>query len=317
MSSALVTGAHGFVGTHVRAELAERGWEVISLGRAERTDDHYVRHDLADPTGIDALAQLVGDLKPDVIFHLAASPAFKAAGGDPTALVADAVSATFNLCRAMVTAGSKARLLVAGSSAQYGALPRELNPVTEDAPLRPVNAYGHAKVAAEATAMAFAATGALDVIPVRAFNHIGPGEPPTTVASAFARRIADVRAELSDTVTVGDLDAVRDFTDVRDIAAGYVELAERGESGRLYNLCSGREATVGAVLAALLAAGGLDPSVVRVTDPPSGAGNRPGSIPYQVGSPARVRAEIGWSAQRPLADSAHDLLDAVEKAGRP
>jgi GDP-4-dehydro-6-deoxy-D-mannose reductase len=316
MSSALVTGAHGFVGTHVRVELLGRGWDVTSLGRADRTDDNYLRHDLANDA-VDSLAERLADLKPDVVFHLAASPAFKAAGGDPTGLVADAVSATFNLCRAMVVAGSKARLLVAGSSAQYGALPRELNPVTEDGPCRPVNAYGHSKAAAESTALAFAATGAIDVIPVRAFNHIGPGEPPTTVASAFARRIADVRAELSDTVTVGDLDAVRDFTDVRDIAAGYVELAERAEPGRLYNLCSGRPATVGDVLEALLVAGGLDRSVVSVTDPPSGATNRPGSIPYQVGSPARVRAEIGWSAKRPLADSARDLLDAVEKAGRP
>lgn len=315
--TAIVTGSHGFVGTHVRAELTRRDWRTISVGRSARDEDDYVQVDLTDESAVDILAKQVDATRPTAVFHLAASPAFKAAGGDPSLLVADAVSATFNLCRALVAAQHRPRLVLAGSSAQYGALPRERNPVTEDAPLRPAVAYGHAKAAAEFTAMAFAATGSIDVLPVRAFNHIGPGEPATTVSSAFAGRVLEVAAGRAEKVTVGDLDAVRDFTDVRDIAAGYVDIAERGTSGRIYNLCSGREATVRDVLDALLVAAGLDSSVVAVTAPPTSGSPRPGSIPYQVGSPARVRAEVGWAARTPLADSARDLLATARKEERP
>jgi GDP-4-dehydro-6-deoxy-D-mannose reductase len=300
MTVALVTGSHGFVGTHLRAVLRDRGWDVVGLGRTDRDSPGYVRADLTDPAQVTAALDAV---RPDVVFHLAATPGARA-GGDVTSVV----PATHALCAALIATGQRPRLVLAGSSAQYGALRRDENPVTEDARTQPVTPYGHAKAAAEHVARAFG--DRLDVIPVRAFNHVGPGEPPTTVASAFARRIADVRAGRADTVAAGDLDAVRDFTDVRDIARGYADLAERGTPGRVYNLCSGRAATVGDVLDGLLAAGGLDRTVVQVA--PS-AVPASGSISYQVGCPRRVQAETGWDAILPLTDSLRDLLDLASR----
>lgn len=300
MSVALVTGGHGFVGSPLRALLRRSGWDVVSLGRAARVapaGERYLRVDLTD---VAAVAEAVDAVRPDVVFHLAASPPQKVA--DLSALVAGAVGATHALCAALRQTGARARVVLAGSSAQYGAVPRSENPVTEQTRGRPVNAYGFAKAAAEATACALATDGAFDLVPVRAFNHVGPGEPPTTVASAFATRIAAVLGGRAERVAVADLDAVRDFTDVRDIARGYLALAERGTAGRVYNLCSGRAATVGDVLDGLLAAGGLDRTVVDVV--PGGTGG----IPYQVGSPARVAAETGWAAEIPLTASLTDLF---------
>jgi GDP-4-dehydro-6-deoxy-D-mannose reductase len=201
-----------------------------------------------------------------------------------------------------------ARLVIAGSSAQYGASP---SPVTEDARGEPVSAYGHAKAAAESILLGHANAGAagggaFEVVPARAFNHVGPGEPTTTVAGAFASRIRSVLAGHAERVNVAGLAAVRDFTDVRDIVRGYADLAEHGVPGRVYNLCSGRATTIADVLDALLTAAGLDRSVVDVTaDPP---GVRSGQIGYQVGAPDRVRQEIGWTATIGLEQSTKDLL---------
>jgi GDP-4-dehydro-6-deoxy-D-mannose reductase len=303
---ALVTGSHGFVGTHLRSELAGRGWTVVGLGRSDRAAGDAEKYVRADLTSQDEVVTALEQVRPDVVFHLAATPGSRASGE-----VTSVVAATYALCSALVTTGQRPRLVLAGSSAQYGALRRDENPVTEDSRFQPVGAYGLAKAAAEHTARAFAAGGAFEVVPARAFNHVGPGEPSTTVASALARRVADVLAGRSDTVTVADLDAVRDFTDVRDIARGYAELAERAVPGRPYNLCSGRATTVADVLDGLLAAAGLDRSVVRPlpAGPPAS-----GSISYQVGCPRRTRDEIGWETTRELADSLRSLLEDVQRA---
>jgi GDP-4-dehydro-6-deoxy-D-mannose reductase len=311
LSTALVTGSHGFVGSHLRHVLRDRGWDVVGMGRGDRAveataeGERYVRTDLRETSAVVAALNIV---RPAVVFHLAATPALKEAEAPTvTDLVAGTVAATHSLMSAVASTARPLVVLV-GSSAQYGSLPIEENPITEGSRCNPVTSYGWAKAAAEATARAFAASGSVDVIPVRAFNIIGAGEPPTTVASAFAGRIAALLDGRLDEVQARDLSAVRDFTDVRDVAAGLVDLAERGTPGRLYNLCSGRPTTVGDVLDGLLTLAGLDRGVVRVL-PDSG----PGGIPYQVGSVARTRAEVGWSATIELPRSLRALLERVQQ----
>jgi GDP-4-dehydro-6-deoxy-D-mannose reductase len=311
VSTALVTGSHGFVGSHLRDVLHDRGWDVVGLGRADRQTEaaadgeRYVRADLTDTAAVIATLDAI---QPAVVFHLAASPAFREAETPKvTELVADTVASTFSLMSA-VASTARPLVVVAGSSAQYGPLPVEENPITEDSRCNPVTPYGWAKSAAEATARAFAASGSVDVIPVRVFNIIGPGEPPTTVASAFAARIVEVLDGRSEEVQARDLSAVRDFTDVRDVAAGFVDIAERGTPGRLYNLCSGRPTAVSDVLDGLLAATGLDRAVVNVLQ-----GSGPGHILYQVGSAERVGAEVGWRSSIELSQSLRALLDSVRQ----
>ncbi len=306
MSVALVTGGHGFVGGHLQHELRSRGWTVIALGRTAIPSPHYRTVDVADSA---AVAACVDEVRPDVVFHLAATHALSAGVG-----VADLVEQTLAASRGLgaglrMAALPGVRVVHAGSSAQYGAVAVEHNPVTELTAVAPANAYGFAKLAAESVLCGLAADGAFDVIPVRAFNHIGPGERGTTVGGAFAARIREFLAGRATTVPVADLEAVRDFTDVRDIARGYADLAERGVPGRVYNLCSGRPATVGDVLDALLTSGGLDRSVVDVAGTAPGA--RGGRIAYQVGSPERVRRETGWTATISLPQSAEDLLKGL------
>jgi GDP-4-dehydro-6-deoxy-D-mannose reductase len=290
-----VTGGYGFVGTALRALLREQGWRVAVAGRTSQPagydpDQRYLRLDVSD---IAAVAEVADAVRPDVVFHLAAV-APQRAGADVTAVVASAVAGTLGLCAGLVRAGGRPRVVLAGSSAQYGAVPRQGNPVTEETPCRPAIPYGHAKVAAEATAAAFAAGCGLDVVPVRAFNHLGPGEPSTTVAGAFTARVAAVLAGRADTVPA--------------IARGYLAAAEHGTSNRVYQLCSGRPTTIGEVLDMLLAAAGLERSVVHVDTGWAGSG-----VSYQVGSPARAAVELGWRAELGLPDSLADQLAAVTR----
>ena len=302
MTTALVTGGHGFVGSHLCALLESRGWDVVVLSRTVREipGRRSVAVDLASGAGIDEALDAV---RPDVVFHLA-GPTTRVMG-DAGPILRDIVGATYQLGLAIRRAGLRPRLVLAGSSAQYGDLPRSLNPVTEDAPFRPVAAYGYAKVAAEAIMRGLFDDGSVELIPVRPFNHIGPGEPPSTVTAAVATRIAAFRRGSADRVRVSDLASVRDLTDVRDIARGYLALAESGTPGVPYNLCSGRPVSVQALVTCLLRQAGLDDSVLEIVDNPASG------IAYQVGSPARVEADTGWSASIPLEDSAAEVLATV------
>lgn len=299
---ALVTGSHGFVGTHLRALLGERGWSVTGLDQrplAPGPGESFAAVDLLDGA---ALTAAVAAADPDAVFHLAALPG----RGDEAALQQTLdvnVRGTAHLAEALRRRGKPVRFVHVGSSAMYGAVPEEDDPVTESAPLCPLGVYGWSKVASEAVAMAYQGRGGIDVIGVRPFNHTGPGEPLHLAGAAFAKQIAEIEAGAEPVIHVGWLEAVRDFTDVRDIVRGYVALAERGTPGQVYNLCSGTGTRMRDLLGML-----LDKSSVEIEVRPDPSRMRPGDLPRQVGSAARARADAGWTPAIPLADSLDALL---------
>ena len=176
--------------------------------------------------------------------------------------------------------------------------------VTEDMPLQPVNPYGVSKAAGDMAAFQWHWNGG-DVVRARPFNHTGPGQQSCFVCSDFARQI--VEAEIgarSPVLEVGNLDAERDFSDVRDIAAGYLALWERGESGRAYNLCSGRGVSIRSVVDELRRRARVR-TEIRVT-----AGRRRASeIRVLVGSCERAEKEVGWTPRRPFEGVLQVLLE--------
>lgn len=306
MSVALVTGGHGFVGTHLRAYLGGSGWQVVSIGRGARTPaqgERYAQLDLAG-AGDDAVA-LIDEVQPDVVFHLAGT---REPGSDPSAAVDNVVLGIRGLCAAIRRVGRPVRLVIAGSSAQYGAQPDRV-PVAEDAACRPIDAYGFAKVAAEAIALGLAMDGAFEVIAARPFNQIGPGQGESTVAGALARRVRSVARGEAERVRAADLSVVRDYTDVRDTAAAYVALAERALPGQAYNLCSGRGTSVAEMLDDLLEVAGLGHDVVE-----SASSQRPGLL-YQVGSPRLMSETTGWEAATTVRESLEALYRSLEADG--
>ena len=299
---ALVTGSHGFVGTHLRALLKERGYHVTGLDRRELLPgegEGYVGADLTDPQ---FLGSGIAQANPDVVFHLAALPG----RGDEAEMqrtLAVNVGGTANLCEALLRRGRRVRLVHVGSSAMYGAVPPEDDPVGETAPLRPLGVYGWSKVASEAVAFAHHGRGGIEVVAVRPFNHTGPGEPPHLAGAAFARQVAGIEAGAEPVIHVGALEAVRDFTDVRDVVRGYLAVAEQGQPGEVYNLCSGTGTRMSDLLRML-----LDKSTVEIEVRPDPSRMRPGDLPRQVGNGEKIRTATGWSPRIPLTESLDALL---------
>ncbi len=297
----LVTGSHGFVGGHLRRLLRDRGDVVVGLGRTARAPDPGEEYVVADLGDRGAAERAVEAADPDLVVHLAGDTG---RGSRAAVTLRTNVVGTSHLVRALEIRGRPVRLLVVGTSAQYGRVPENENPIHEDVELRAEGVYGWSKSAAEALALASHGVGGLDVIAVRPFNHVGPGEPSEFVASSFARQAVDVESGGEPIVRVGNLDTVRDLTDVRDVVRGYVLLADRGEGGLVYNLCSGRGVRMGVLLAMI-----LDRSGVAAEVRADAARSRPGELASQIGSFARAERDAGWRPEFSLERSVDDLLE--------
>jgi GDP-4-dehydro-6-deoxy-D-mannose reductase len=294
-----VTGARGFVGPHLVAHLEAMGDDVVPL---DRHGPHSV-----DITDAEAVHSRLLAARPDVVYHLAALSHVGESWKSPAASFRVNAEGTLNVLRAC-TELAVGRVVVVLSSEEYGRVSPEDLPLTEDSPLRPVTPYGAAKAAADLLALqAFLGDG-LATIRVRPFGHTGPGQSDRFVVPALAARIARAEEEGVDEIPVGSLDAVRDLTDVRDVVRAYRLLAERGEPGEVYNVCSGTGVSVQAIADRLLAAARRP--IRLVTDPDL---VRPVEVPRLVGSNERLRATTGWAPEIPLETTLADVLDAARR----
>ena len=304
---ALVTGAGGFVGPFLIDALMRRGHEVHGVVRrppGPRLSALRVALHTADLCDAHAQSALLADVRPDAVVHLAGMAITATAEADPDEAYRVNLGGTLALLRALRETSHGARLLFVGSSEEYGAVDEPGQPITEDVPLQPTTVYGASKAAAEIAAAQWARAYGLDVVRVRAFNHTGPGQAPAFVCSAVARQIARIDAGLQDPVLqVGNLDPVRDFSDVRDVVAGYVAVLEAGQSGAVYNLCSGRGLRIAEVIDLLRGHARVG---VEVRSEP--ARSRRADAPRIVGSHERATATVGWQPRIPFATTLGDLL---------
>ncbi len=310
-----ITGIGGFVGVHLAEHLLASGHEVTGgdtaryhrpalLALASRHPGFRVDQ-LAhvDVTDRPALERTLADAAPDGVFHLAAVSFPPYAETDAARTFAVNVVGTLHVIDAARQVAPQARVLVVGSSDAYGAVAPDELPVDEATPLRPVNAYGISKAAADMAAFQRWWTTGAAVIRVRAFNHTGPGQDGEYVCSDFARQVARMQAgEAEPLMKVGNLAAVRDFSDVRDIVRGYLLLWERGTPGEAYNLCSGVGTSIAGVIEMLSAESGLRIECVQDQGRLRGR-----ETPAVVGSAARAAA-LGWTPAIPLRHTLRDLL---------
>jgi GDP-4-dehydro-6-deoxy-D-mannose reductase len=287
----LITGASGFVGRHVQRELRGRGHDVLSDSAVLEKGA-----DLADDAVADAL---VRDGQPNAIIHLAARvEARQDAWHD--VLRSNQLS-TLRLLDGVRRHAPAAHVVVASSSAVYGPVPRERNPVRESEPLRPATMYGASKVAVEGIAWAFAATG-LRVTIVRPFNTIGPGGDRRSALAHWTRQLVGMETQAAGGVfRCGPLDTFRDLTDVRDVARAYAALLEAGAGSAVYNVCSSRAVEGKELLTMLFAAAGSQPMV-------ESAPARPGDIEYQRGDHTALTGSTGWAPAIALEQTVRDVL---------
>lgn len=307
---ALVTGADGFVGRWLVAHLRSSSDEVWTFGRRRRDEAEPTGHwegDIRDP---DAVARALDATRPDAIYHLAGVAFGPDVRADVAAAVDTTILGTRNVLDAAVGLQQRAIVLVTGSAEVYA--PSQ-TPVNERASLGPTNAYGYTKLAQEATSLAYHFAGAVDVAVTRAFNHIGPGQRESFVVPAFALQLAQMAGGRSEPVlNVGNLDAIRDFTDVRDVVAAYRLIITERIVGTPVNVASGRGVRVGDVLGTLMSLANVTPEV-RV-DP---ARVRPGETPVIIGDAQRLRQTTGWGPAIPLERTLSDVWQDAQLRAAP
>jgi GDP-4-dehydro-6-deoxy-D-mannose reductase len=306
----LVTGAGGFVGGHliellrreapatsVHGVVLPHGSLAWSAAQGVRT----VEADLDDPA---AAAAVIEECRPDGIVHLAGQSSVHQSWLDPGGTLRTNVLGIVHLLDAARRATLRPAVLVVGSAEEYGAVSETELPIRESATLRPASPYAVSKVAQAALALLYGPAGGMRIVLTRTFHHTGPGRGEAFAESSFARQIAEIERGLRPPrIEVGNLEAVRDFTDVRDVVRAYLLLLEKGEPGQAYNVCSGRGRRIREVLDVLLA-GSSAKVEVRVDQNRL----RPSDVPAQVGDPSRLRAATGWEPRIPLEQTLVDLL---------
>ncbi len=305
-TSVLITGAAGFAGRHLLAHLrasAPDGRLVAWTRQGLHTDSvDNVEWQQVDVTVRGGVANRIKDTRPVAVVHLAGSPHVGQSWRDAWEPLKTNVIGTHHLLDAIRAHQPRCRVLVVTSAMIYKP---SGEPLDEDSPVGPVSPYGFSKLAQDQLALNAALQDGLDVVVARPFNHVGPGQDPSFFLSSFAKQIALIEAGLAPPeIQVGNLDAERDLTDVRDVVDAYVRLLAAGEAGRAYNVCSGQTHRVGDLLDRLLALAHVP--VRRVVDP---ARLRPNDVPRLVGNNERLRKELGWRPQRGMEVTLADTLD--------
>lgn len=311
MKTVLVTGARGFSASHLlpllRSE-ADVGIFGISPedGGYDRLCDRLYRGDVLDAEFLRAVVQ---EVRPDYVYHLAAVVPIAHVNRDFRHALRVNVEGTYNLLEILAGEAPGARVLIVGSSDEYGGMRREEMPLSEVDTFVPVNAYGVTKVAQELLARLFHRERGMPLMFTRTFNFTGPGQSPEFVCASFARQVALCRFRAGGTIRVGNLDVSRDFLDVRDVVSAYRVIMEKGIPGRVYNVCSGEAVSLRWILETLRHMAGVPIAI----DPDEGR-MRKADIPYLLGRNDRLR-ELGWRRKIPIAETLRDLLGDWE--GRP
>ena len=294
----LITGAGGFVGSHLAKFTAKKkGVRLFGLTRRDC--------DVRDEKKLSAILKKAA---PDRIFHLAASASVKRSWEEPKLTFLNNVEGTRSLMESVKRSCPKARVLVTSSAEVYGGR-KSRQKLRESSKLRPANPYAVSKVLQELVAYRYFSADGLHVVRTRAFNHIGPGQSDAYVVSSFAKQTACIEAGLQKPVLKsGNLNAVRDFTDVRDVVRAYWLCLEKGEAGDVYNISSGRGRRIGEMLRYYLGRSVVtikpekDPRRMRAADPSS-----------LVGDSGKLRRRTGWCPEFSFEESLSDILDHWRK----
>ena len=311
MRRVLVTGVTGFAGSHLVDYMLERGdaeiWGIQRWRSRTENIEHLrgsmklVECDLRDA---ESTRDTIEQIKPDWIFHLAAQSFVPTSWKAPTESLTTNVLGQLHLFEACRRLGLKPRIQVACSSEEYGMVHEDELPIKETNPLRPLSPYAVSKVAQDMLAYQYFMSYQTDVVITRGFNHEGPRRGPVFVASDFAKQIADIERGLKPPVIhVGNLEARRDFTDVRDMVRAYWLAVTKAKPGEVYNVATGSGITIQDLLDRLLALSGAK---VRVEEDPDRM--RPSDVLRLIGDASKFRRDTGWAREVPFDQTLRDLV---------
>lgn len=303
MKKIAVTGANGFVGQHLIRELVENNYSVLAIGGSDlpaTTDLEVVEYTSADLSKVEEVAKLdLSDV--DAIIHLAGLAAVGPSFDDPMRYITTNAALETNLFQRAVEQGVKPRFLIISSGSLYDS--KAPLPITEATKAVPNSPYAVSKITQEQMGQYYHGRG-FEVLIARPFNHIGPGQGLGFLVSDLTSQLVAYENGTADRIMVGNLDAKRDYTDVRDIARAYRLLLEKGQAGETYNICSGISRSGHDILAAILAeANGDTPTVEQ--DP---AKMRPSDAPDIYGSHEKLAVHTGWEPSIDLQTTIRDVV---------
>ncbi len=308
---AFITGIAGFVGSHLAELLLAEGYEVYGLIRP-RTKTDYIESIIsklhledADIMDTHSLYTTIARIKPDYIFHLAAQSFVPTSWVSPSVTLEVNIVGSANLFEAVRQVGIDPVIQIACSSEEYGmVLPNEV-PIKETNPLRPLSPYAVSKLAMDYLGYQYYESYKIRIVRTRGFNHTGPRRGETFAESTFAKQIALIeKGKQEPVIHVGNLDASRDYTDVRDMVKGYLLSVEKCDPGDVYNICTGTDIKIGDMLKLLLSF-----SKVNVEIKPDPARMRPSDVKVLLGDNSKFVAKTGWKPQIPFEKTMEDLLN--------
>lgn len=304
---ALIIGAAGFVGSYLAKELLNNHGMDVYVTKRSRKQLEIPGAKTYDLNILDReeIVKLLYEIRPSYIFHLAAQSSVSVAWRNPGLTVDVNVKGSVNLLDAVRELYYKPAVLLVGSGEEYGHIREDEVPISEENHLRPGNIYAATKACQNMIASIYSQAYDMNLIMVRAFNHIGPGQSSIFVVSDFCKQVAEIEKGIkSPTIYVGNLGAKRDFTDVRDVVRAYALLAQKGKAGETYNVGSGHAHEIREVLDLIISLSQAEISVETDANK-----IRPVDVPIIEADITKLHDVTGWSPGIPLARTVQETLD--------
>lgn len=307
----LITGISGMAGSHLAEYLLKRGdvevcgtikWRS-NLENIIHFQDKIKLHE-CDIRDTHAVKTVLASIKPDFIFHLAAQSYVQFSWRAPSETLSTNIIGELNVFESVRELRLDSRIHIAGSSEEYGLVKPDEVPIKESNPLRPLSPYGVSKVAQDLLGYQYFQSYGLKIVRTRAFNHTGPRRGEVFVSSNFAKQIVEIeKGRRPPVIHVGNLNAVRDFLDVRDVARAYYLALEKGTPGEVYNIASGKGYKIRELLDKLLKIAKVD---IKIEVDPSRL--RPSDVDLLVGSSEKFQKATGWKPEIPFEKTLEDLV---------
>jgi GDP-4-dehydro-6-deoxy-D-mannose reductase len=308
MKRALVTGAGGFIGSYMVRFLQRKGWTVCGTYRPDDSNSfprlphlRFVWCDLRDRRRVE---QVVNECQPTHVFHLGAQSLPTVSGADPVLTFESNMMGSLYLFEAVCRLKRRPVVVSACSSAEYGNIPPEAIPVTEDQPLAPLHSYGISKLCLDLLARQYHADYGVPTVNIRLFNTTGPGKT-NDAPSDFVRRIIRIKKGLQPPVLeVGNLKPRRAFLDVQDAVRGFYLAAMRGKRGEVYNLCATKAYEIGEMLEMAIRLSGVKANVKQTSQL-----MRPSDEKIIFGSTYKMRKHTGWKPQHSIKQTLASMIE--------
>ena len=309
--NALVIGGGGFVGPYLVRHLTDDlGYEVTVTKTVKETltmDNATVRN--LDILDMEQIRTLLEEEKADYLFHLAAQSSVAYSWKNPTLTVDVNIKGCINLLEAIRLVDKKPRVLLIGSGEEYGHIKKDECPIIEDNVVRPGNIYAATKSCQNMLGRIYSDAYNLDIMMVRAFNHIGPNQTPMFVVADFCKQVADIeKGKQEPVINVGNLGAKRDFTDVRDVVKAYAKLVAGGKRGETYNVGTGHAVAIQDILNKIISMSDKD---IEVKVDPGKL--RPVDVPIIEPDISKIKREVGWEPLIPLEQTLRETLEHWRK----